>query len=147
MAEDKTEDKTAAPVDQSTPAAVEQSQDAGPQDAARQHPGRSLTSDGAVTVSTVSPEKPVSPVSCLLGAIVAAGIAFFFYRAAGVIAGIFAQNQVQSDNFIVMRMSAAVRTLVIGIFALGAGVFGMAALGLGGLGIQTIFQKDSEGTP
>ena len=91
-----------------------------------------------------SEEKQVSPLSCLLGAIVAGGIAYFFYHAAGVIAGIFAQNQIQSDNFIVMRMSAAVRTLVIGIFALGAGVFGMASLGLTGLGLQTIFAKKPE---
>ncbi|NJN49410.1 MAG: DUF3082 domain-containing protein [Alkalinema sp. RL_2_19] len=82
-----------------------------------------------------------------MGAIVAGAIGLLFYRSAGGIAAIFAQTQVQSDNFIVMRMSSAIRTLVIGIFALGAGVFGMAAVGLTGLGIQTIFRNPQNSQP
>lgn len=92
--------------------------------------------------TTVS--QKVTPLRCFLGAIVAGMIAWFFYNCAGVIASIFAQTRVESDNFIVLRMSSAIRTLVIGIFALGAGVFGMAAVGLTGLGFQTLFQKPSE---
>jgi predicted lipid-binding transport protein (Tim44 family) len=83
-----------------------------------------------------------TPLRCFTGGLVAGAIAIFFYHSAEVIAGIFAQTQIQADNFIVMRMSSAIRTLVIGMFALGAGVFGMAAIGLSGLGIQILLGKD-----
>ncbi|MFM2430636.1 MAG: hypothetical protein RLZZ511_1849 [Cyanobacteriota bacterium] len=83
-----------------------------------------------------------TPLKCFTGGLVAGAIAIFFYHSAEVIAGIFAQTQIQSENFIVMRMSSAIRTLVIGMFALGAGVFGMAAIGLSGLGIQILLGKD-----
>ncbi|MBE9031779.1 DUF3082 domain-containing protein [filamentous cyanobacterium LEGE 11480] len=92
------------------------------------------------TVAAASTNQ-VTPLKCFLGAIVAGTIGFFLYRGAGGVALIFAKTQVHSDNFIVMRMSSAIRTLVIGIFAMGAGVFGMAAFGLTGLGIQTMMKK------
>ncbi len=89
------------------------------------------------------PPSKVTPLRCFLGGLVAGAIAVFFYHSAGVIAGVFARTEIHTDNFLVTRMSTAIRTLVIGMFALGAGVFGMAAVGLTGLGFQTWFKKSS----
>ncbi len=53
----------------------------------------------------------------------------------------FAAKPIQSDSYIVQRISSAVRTLVIGLSAMGTGIFGLAALGLFGLGIQVSIQR------
>jgi hypothetical protein len=95
----------------------------------------------STTRPTTAPASKVTPLNCFLGGLVAGAIAMFFYHSAEVIAGIFARTQIASENFLVIRMSTAIRTLVIGMFALGAGVFGMAAIGLTGLGFQTLFKK------
>jgi hypothetical protein len=94
---------------------------------------------------TTAPASQVTPLNCFLGGLVAGTIAVFFYHSAEVIAGIFARTQISSENFLVIRMSTAIRTLVIGMFSLGAGVFGMAAIGLTGLGFQTLFKKAPAG--
>jgi Protein of unknown function (DUF3082) len=103
--------------------------------------------DPATTPQTSSdvPTSKVTPLRCFLGGIVAGAIGVFFYHSAEVIAGIFARTEIHTDNFLVVRMSTAIRTLVIGMFALGAGVFGMAAIGLTGLGFQTLFKKAPTG--
>jgi hypothetical protein len=97
-------------------------------------------------VST-APVSKVTPLRCFLGGLVAGAIAIFFYHSAEVVAGVFAKTPIVSDNFIVIRMSTAIRTLVIGMFALGAGVFGMAGFGLTGLGFQTLFKKAPKPDP
>jgi hypothetical protein len=103
--------------------------------------------DPATTAPTASdtPTSKVTPLRCFLSGIVAGAIGVFFYHSAEVIAGIFARTAIHTDNFLVARMSTAIRTLVIGMFALGAGVFGMAAIGLTGLGLQTLFKKAPAG--
>jgi Protein of unknown function (DUF3082) len=103
--------------------------------------------DSAIASPTASdaPTSKVTPLRCFLGGLVAGAIAVFFYNSAGVIAGVFARTEIHTDNFLVTRMSTAIRTLVIGMFALGAGVFGMAAIGLTGLGFQTLFKKAPAG--
>lgn len=97
--------------------------------------------------ASTAPVSKVTPLRCFLGGIVAGAIAVFFYHSAEVVAGIFAKTPIHTENFIVLRMSTAIRTLVIGMFALGAGVFGMAAFGLTGLGFQTLFKKVPEQDP
>ncbi len=97
--------------------------------------------------ATIAPVSNVTPLRCFLGGLVAGAIAIFFYHSAEVIAGVFAKTPIHTENFIVLRMSTAIRTLVIGMFALGAGVFGMAAFGLTGLGFQTLFKSAPEQDP
>jgi hypothetical protein len=96
------------------------------------------------TPMSKSTTSKLTPLRCFTGALVAGTIAVLLYQATGGVAATFATHAVQSDNFIVMRMSAAVRTLVIGMFALATGVFGMAAIGLGGLGFQLLFKPATE---
>jgi hypothetical protein len=45
---------------------------------------------------------------------------------------------------IVIRMSTAVRTLVVGMSSLGTGIFALAAVGLTGLAIQLILTKPQQ---
>jgi hypothetical protein len=93
---------------------------------------------------TTDAPKSLSPLRCFLGAIVAGAIAYLLYNMTSAIVLVFATKTVQSDNMIIMRMSAAVRTLVIGMAAMGTGIFGMAAIGLTGLGIQILLGKQED---
>jgi hypothetical protein len=91
--------------------------------------------------SVDSGSKLPGPWRCLLGAVVAGVLAIALYTMTASIAHSFATKPIHSDNYIVHRISAAVRTLVIGMSALGTGVFGFASLGLFGLGIQLAIQR------
>lgn len=90
------------------------------------------------------PENPLSTrriLRAFTGSLVAGTMAVLFYKMLNAIATTFANKPVTSDNITVVNLSAAVRTLVMGMIALGTGVFGMAALGLLLLGIQMIGQR------
>ena len=91
--------------------------------------------------SAADKQQQVSPLRCFSGSFVAGTLAILVYRMMIAIATTFANKPVTSDNPTVVNLSAAVRTLVVGIVALGAGVFGIAALGLFLLGIQLIIKK------
>ena len=80
-------------------------------------------------------------LKCFSGSFVAGTIALLAYRMTVAVATTFANKPIVSDNTAVINISSAVRTLVIGIVALGSGVFGLAALGLFLLGIQLTFQR------
>lgn len=91
------------------------------------------------------PPTPISPTAkilkCFSGSFMAGTIALLAYRLMVSIATTFAAKPIVSDNPAVMNLASAVRTLVVGMVALGAGVFGMAALGLFLLGWQLLFQR------
>ena len=89
--------------------------------------------------TTRSPEP--TPLRCLIGAVISAGIAVAAYSLTAAIAQSFANKPIHSDNFTVVNISAAVRTLVVGIMALGTGIFGIVAIGLVALAIQLSIQK------
>ncbi|MBE9066897.1 DUF3082 domain-containing protein [Leptolyngbya cf. ectocarpi LEGE 11479] len=86
-------------------------------------------------------KKSVTPLSCFTGATMAGVLGMLCYRMMVAIATTFAAKPVVSDNTVVLNISVAVRTLVVGIVALGAGVFGITAVGLFLLGIQTLIKK------
>lgn len=90
---------------------------------------------------TDTDKKAATPLRCFTGTLTAGTFSLLAYRLMLSIATNFANKPVISSNPAVVNISAAVRTLVIGIVALGAGVFGIAALGLAGLGIQLLLQK------
>ena len=87
-----------------------------------------------------SPQMP-SPLRCFLGAIVAGVIAYTLYKMTSAIGLSFATKPIVTDSVTVQRISAAVRTLVIGMSALATGIFGLATFGLAGLGIQLLISK------
>ncbi len=86
-------------------------------------------------------KKPTTPLSCFSGSFMAGTLGILCYRMMVAIATTFAAKPVVSDKAVVLNISVAVRTLVVGIVALGAGVFGIAAVGLFLLGIQLLVKK------
>ena len=84
------------------------------------------------------------------GSFIAGTCMLLFYKMLTAVSTSFANKPIVSDNITVINLSAAVRTLVLGVIALGTGVFGMAAIGLSLLGIQMIWQRitgTAEATP
>jgi hypothetical protein len=78
---------------------------------------------------------------CVMGSLIASAFAFGMYSLTMSIALSFASKPVHSDNITVIKIGVAVRTLVVGMAALGTGVFGIAAVGLLLLGVQIMLQK------
>ncbi len=85
--------------------------------------------------------QPPTPLRCILGAIVAGFISSLLWRLTNSIAISFASTPIDSPNMIVIRMSTAVRTLVVGMSSLGTGIFALAAVGLTGLALQLLLGK------
>ncbi|BAU06994.1 hypothetical protein NIES592_12805 [Fischerella major NIES-592] len=82
-----------------------------------------------------------TPLRSLIGAVISGALAFAAYSLMSAIATSFAAKPLHSNNVIVLRISSAVRTLVLGIAALGSGVFAIVAIGLVALAIQLFFQQ------
>ena len=89
--------------------------------------------------SQTAPSQP-SPLRCLSGALIAGGLAFALYSLTISIAQTFATKPIHSDNPAVVNIASAVRTLVVGMSALGTGIFGLVAIGLVALAIQILIQ-------
>lgn len=85
-----------------------------------------------------------TPLRCFGGSLTAGGLAFLAYQLTLSVATTFANKPISSDNSMVVGITTAVRTLVMGMVALGTGVFGVAALGLAALGVQLLLKKDTE---
>lgn len=85
-----------------------------------------------------------TPLRCFSGSLTAGGLSFLAYQLTLSVATTFANKPIVSDNSMVVGMTTAVRTLVMGMVALGAGVFGVASLGLAALGVQILLKKDTE---
>jgi len=85
-----------------------------------------------------------TPLRCFTGAVTASILSLLAYRLTVSVATTFANKPIVSDNSMVVSITTAVRTLVMGMVALGAGVFGVAALGLAALGIQLLFKKTAK---
>lgn len=82
-----------------------------------------------------------TPIRCLVGSIISGilGVGLYFLTVA--IATAFARTPVSTTNMFAMKIGIAVRTLVIGVSALGTGIFSIVALGLIALAIQLSFKK------
>ncbi|MFM2064688.1 MAG: hypothetical protein RLZZ507_4359 [Cyanobacteriota bacterium] len=89
-----------------------------------------------------TPEQiPPTPLRCITGAVMSGGFAFAMYSLMIAIATTFANKPIHSDNQIVVNIGSAVRTLVVGVVALGTGIFGIVALGLLALAVQLLIQQ------
>lgn len=82
-----------------------------------------------------------TPLRCLIGAVISGGIGFASYSLTAAIAQKFAAKPIHSDNPTIINIASAVRTLVVGITALGTGIFGVVAIGLVALAIQLSIQQ------
>jgi tryptophan-rich sensory protein len=90
---------------------------------------------------------PPSILRCIIGSIVAATMAIASYFMNSSIAQNFADRPIHSANYLVVNITVAVRTLIIGISALAIGVFSIIALGLLALAIQVTIQQLKQQTP
>ena len=89
-----------------------------------------------------TPEQiPPTPLRCITGSVMSGGFAYAMYSLMIAIATTFANKPIHSDNQIVINIGSAVRTLVVGVVALGTGIFGIAAVGLLALAGQLLIQK------
>lgn len=83
----------------------------------------------------------ISLFRCLTNAALFGAIAFGFYKMTQGIAHQFAVKPIHSDQYMVVQISAAVRTLIVGLLTMGTGVFSFFALGLILLAFKIMFQK------
>lgn len=88
-----------------------------------------------------SQKKEVSPLSCFFASVVSGGIATMVYSLMQAIATTYADKPIVGKSALALKIATLVRTLVVGIAALGAGVFALVAVGLFLLGIQLTMQK------
>ena len=88
-----------------------------------------------------TPASPPTVVRCVTGSLMAGGFAAALYALTLSVAQTFANKPIHSDNTTVINIAAAVRTLVMGIVALGGGVFAFASVGLMLLAAQLLIQK------
>lgn len=86
-------------------------------------------------------QTPPGPLRCLSGALISGGLGFALYSLTASIAQTFATNPIHSANPTVVNIASAVRTLVVGITALGTGIFGLVAIGLVALAVQVFIQQ------
>ncbi|MEH1907839.1 MAG: DUF3082 domain-containing protein [Nostoc sp.] len=82
-----------------------------------------------------------SPLRCFTGAVISGGMGFAAYSLMIATATNFATKPIHSINPLVVKISSAVRTLVVGVVALGSGIFGIVAIGLLALGVQLLIQQ------
>ena len=85
------------------------------------------------------PPKPIW--RCFSGSAVASSLAYCCYLLTSSISQSFANKPIHSDNAIAIKISVAVRTLVVGVSSLATFVFTFAAIGLIALGIQLLIQR------
>ncbi|MEG4326863.1 DUF3082 domain-containing protein [Microcoleus sp. herbarium5] len=91
--------------------------------------------------ATSASSTPPTILRCVMGSLIAGGFAAALYALTLSIVQTFANSPIHSDNVTAINIGAAVRTLVMGIVALGAGVFAFASLGLMLLAVQLLIQK------
>lgn len=101
----------------------------------------STPTENQTTQSPNSESTSVSPLRCLTGALISGGVGFALYSLTAAIAQTFASKPIHSNNPAVINIASAVRTLVVGITALGAGIFGVVTVGLVALAIQLTVQQ------
>ncbi|MEA5569077.1 DUF3082 domain-containing protein [Anabaena sp. UHCC 0399] len=97
---------------------------------------QNITSTTETTASVAA-----TPLRCLIGAIISGGMGYAVYSLMIAIATTFAKKPIHSHNELVIKLTSAVRTLVVGIVALGSGIFAIVAIGLFALGIQLLLQN------
>ena len=82
-----------------------------------------------------------SPLRCLSGALISGGFAIALYFLTSSIAQSFAAKPIASTNTTAIRISIAIRTLVVGLSTLATTLFGIIAFGLVLLAIYASIQQ------
>lgn len=88
-----------------------------------------------------SAKSKITLLNCAIASTLSGGLAIALYFLMTSIVQTYASKPVTSTNPVVVNLTVAVRTIVIGMAALGTGVFGLVAVGLFLLGIQVTIQN------
>ncbi|WP_414529794.1 DUF3082 domain-containing protein [Nodularia chucula] len=97
--------------------------------------------DPKITQPENQTQVPPTPLRCITGAVFSGGLGYAMYALMISIATTFAAKPIHSDNPIAMNIGSAVRTLVVGVVALGTGIFGIVTIGLLALAVQLVLQQ------
>ncbi|MGB3652787.1 MAG: DUF3082 domain-containing protein [Rivularia sp. (in: cyanobacteria)] len=100
-----------------------------------------MTEENLTETSENQDENQPTPLRCITGATMCGGLGFAMYKLMVSIATTFANKPVTSDNPMVVSISSAVRTLVVGVVALGTGIFGIVGVGLLALAVQLVIKQ------
>ena len=92
-------------------------------------------------VEVDTPEEKTTPLRCFVSSLISGTMAYGAYSLLHSITQTYATKAITSTNPLVINITTAVRTLVMGIVALATGVFALATVGLFLLGIQLAIQK------
>lgn len=104
-------------------------------------PNDSAVSDPKTDVSLDQTTETTTPLRCFFASCISGVLAFASYSLFSSIVQTYATKAVTSHNPIVINITSAVRTLVMGVVALATGVFAMVTIGLFLLGIQLMLQS------
>jgi hypothetical protein len=102
---------------------------------------KSQETQSETNLESESKNKKTTPLQCFLGSITAGVLAFIPYYLMTSIVETYATKPVISTNPIVINITVAVRTLVIGVATLATATFGLVAIGLFLLAIQVTFSE------
>ncbi len=83
---------------------------------------------------------PPTVFDCLSGSAIASLITGLAYLLTIKTISNFTAKPFSSTNYVAVNIASAVRTLVMGMFSMATVIFGIAALGLFALGIQTLIR-------
>ncbi|KAF3890465.1 MULTISPECIES: DUF3082 domain-containing protein [Nostocales] len=86
---------------------------------------------------------PTNPLRCIIGAVISGALTYGLYSLMIGIVTTYANKPIASNSQLAANIASAVRTLVIGVTALGTGVFGIVTIGLLALAVQLVVQKQT----
>ena len=98
-------------------------------------------SDPKIIQPEAENQVPPTPLRCITGSVFSGGLGYAMYSLMISIATTFATKPIHSDNPMVVNIGSAVRTLVVGVVALGSGIFAIVAIGLLALAMQLLLQQ------
>lgn len=81
----------------------------------------------------------VNPIVTTIGGLLALAAAFGLWNLTTMAAGFFSAHPVVSDFYVVERLAAVFRNIVIGIISLATGFFGVTGLGIFLLGVRVAY--------
>lgn len=92
------------------------------------------------------PESPVTAVACFQGAALAVLCTAALWWLAGVVEGLF-DAAPPSEQYAVRNVTGTLRSITTGLVYLATGLFAANAVGLSGLGLQTLLQAQTPQPP
>ncbi|CAD5932086.1 hypothetical protein PCC9214_01353 [Planktothrix tepida] len=100
-----------------------------------------MTEPTSKTPQTTSQTDTINLFRCITNGLMYGGVALVFYKLTHIIAEKFANKPIQSENFTVIQISTAVRTLVVGLFTMGTVLFSFLSVGVMLLAIYVSIQR------